>query len=227
MQLKSGAKCPMMVKMRRNFRKMKIGLMGGTFNPVHLAHLVAARDALELFRLDQVWFIPCASPPHKGHGALAPAADRLAMLRRAIRGESWASVCDIELRRGGLSYTVDTLRELKEKHPGADFQFILGTDSLVELHQWREIGTLLTLCPFISIGRPGWSPADVERGGIRLPPPWPERLMTNVRTGHMIGISSTEIRKRASRGLSLRYLVPDAVALYIEKKALYRAREKA
>jgi nicotinate-nucleotide adenylyltransferase len=214
-------------KMRRDFRKMKIGLMGGTFNPVHLAHLVAARDALELFRLDQVWFIPCARPPHKGHGALAPAADRLAMLKRAIRDEPWASVCDMELRRGGLSYTVDTLRELKALHPGARFHFIMGTDSLAELHQWRDIDTLLTLCPFVSIGRPGWSPAALEREGIRLPPPWPERLMARVRTGHMIGISSTEIRKRASRGLSLRYLVPDAVASYIEKKALYRARENA
>jgi nicotinate-nucleotide adenylyltransferase len=201
--------------------------MGGTFNPVHLAHLVAAQDARELFGLDEIWFVPCARPPHKGHGELAPGADRVAMLKLALGGESWARVCEIELQRGGVSYTVETLRELTRLHPGVRFHFILGTDSLVELHQWREIGPLLEMCSFVAMGRPGWDPAKLDSSSLRLPPPWPERLLGQVRTGHMIGISSTEIRERAAKGMSLSYLVPDAVAEYIRKKALYRARENA
>jgi nicotinate-nucleotide adenylyltransferase len=205
----------------------KIGLMGGTFNPVHVAHLVAGQDAWEQFGLDEVWFIPCHRPPHKGEGQLASGEDRAAMLALALKGASWAKVCDIELKRGGTSYTVDTLRELTRQYPDVQFFFILGTDSLMELHQWRDILTLLELCPFISIGRPGWDPVQLDEAAIRLPPPWPGRLKANVRTGHLIGISSTEIRERAGCGLSLRYLVPDAVATYIVNKALYRAREKA
>jgi nicotinate-nucleotide adenylyltransferase len=213
--------------MTRDNGSLKIGLMGGTFNPVHLAHLVAAQDARELFGLDQVWFIPCSRPPHKSAGLLAPGADRVAMLKLALKGEGWARVCEVELEMGGVSYTVETMRELMRLHPSHRFHFILGTDSLVELHQWREIGTLLTLCDFVAIGRPGWDPAGLDQASLRLPPPWPARLLAAVRTGHMIGISSTEIRKRAARGLSLRYLVPDAVARYMTKKALYGARETA
>jgi nicotinate-nucleotide adenylyltransferase len=213
--------------MTQDAGSLKVGLMGGTFNPVHLAHLVAAQDARELFGLDEVWFIPCSAPPHKEHGQLAPGPDRVAMLKLALEGVPWASVCEIELRRGGISYTVETLRELMRLHPGHRFYFILGTDSLVELHQWREIESLLTMCTFVSIGRPGWDPTRLDEASLRLPPPWPGRLLAQVRTGHLIGVSSTEIRERAARGLSLRYLAPDAVVQYIENKALYRARETA
>ncbi len=206
---------------------VQVGLLGGTFNPVHLAHLVAAQDAFELFGLDQVWFVPCARPPHKGDSPLAPAEHRLAMLKLALQGNPWASVCDIELRRGGISYTVDTVRELKRVYPEVAFHFILGTDSLAELHQWREIESLLELCPFLAIGRPGWDPESFDVTSIRLPPPWPGRLKAQIRTGHMIGISSTEIRDRAARGLGLRYLVPDSVSAYMTQKALYRAQETA
>jgi nicotinate-nucleotide adenylyltransferase len=208
-------------------RPVKVGLLGGTFNPVHLAHLVVAQDALEQFGLDQIWFVPCARPPHKGEGHLAPVTDRLAMLKLALQGNPWASVCDSELKRGGVSYTVETVRDLKRLHPGVEFHFVLGTDSLAELHQWREIGALLDICSFIAIGRPGWDPETLDVKSLCLPPPWPGRLKANIRTGHMIGISSTEIRDRAAHGRSLRYLVPDAVAEYMTQKALYRAQETA
>ncbi len=205
--------------------KIKIGLLGGTFNPVHLGHLVAAQDARELFGLDHIWFLPCSRSPLKGGVTLADGSHRLAMLRLALEGNPWASVCDIELKRGGVSYTVETIRELNRLHPEAEFTFIVGTDSLRELHQWREIGTLLGLCRFIAIGRPGWSPESILAESLRLPAPWPERLLAQVRTGHGIGISSTEIRERASRRQSLRYLVPDAVSAYITQQALYGAQE--
>jgi nicotinate-nucleotide adenylyltransferase len=207
--------------MTRDEGSLKIGLMGGTFNPVHLAHLVAAQDARELFGLDQVWFIPCSRPPHKSPGWLASGADRAAMLKLALKGVDWARVSEVELKRGGVSYTVETLRELRRLHPAFRFHFILGTDSLVELHQWREIDALLKLCRFVTIGRPGWDPGALNERSLGLVKPWPARLLAQVRTGHMIGISSTEIRKRAAKGLGLSYLVPDAVARYITKKALY------
>jgi len=205
---------------------VKIGLLGGSFNPVHLGHLVAAQDARERFDLDQVWFLPCARSPLKGAATLAPDAHRLAMLRLALAGNPWASVCDLELERGGISYTVDTVRELQRRHPNADFYFIVGTDALADLHQWREIETLLTLCRFVAIQRPGWEPEAMTAERLRLPPPWPERLRAAIRPGHAIGISSTEIRARAAEGRSLRYLAPDAVIAYIAQQALYGAGEK-
>ena len=211
--------------MPQNAGPVKIGLFGGTFNPVHLGHLVAAQDARELFGLDHVWFLPCSRSPLKGGVTLADSSHRLAMLRLALEGNPWAAICDIELKLGGVSYTVETVRKLKRLHPESDFHFIVGTDSLVELHQWREIRSLLELCRFIAIGRPGWEPGSIGAERLRLPPPWPERLLAQVRTGHGIGISSTEIRERAARGKSLRYLVPDAVSAYITQQALYRAQE--
>lgn len=200
----------------------RLGILGGTFNPVHLGHLMMARDALERFRLDRVIFMPCARPPHKPARDLAPDTDRLAMLRLAVRDEPRFAVSDLEIRRGGVSYTIDTIKALQRRHPRARLHFIIGSDSLFELHGWREVGELLRRSVFIALERPGFSLSQLTARRLRLPEPWPRRLARTVFRGHVMDISSTEIRARVAAGLSLRYLVTPAVAGYIRKKKLYR-----
>ena len=132
-----------------------IGLLGGTFNPVHEGHLSIAREALRLFSLDAVWFIPCAVPAHKPTNNLAPNEDRLAMLCLAIADEPRFSALTIELDRPGTSYTLDTVRELRAQHPADTFVFIIGADTLGELHTWHKPLELLELVRFVTLARPG------------------------------------------------------------------------
>jgi nicotinate-nucleotide adenylyltransferase len=200
----------------------RLGILGGTFNPVHLGHLIMAQDALERFRLDRVIFIPCACPPHKADRELAPDTDRVAMLRLALRGHRRFAVSDLEIRRGGISYTIDTIRALRKKYPVARLHFIIGSDSLYELHGWREIGNLLRQCVFVTLERPGFSLARMTARRLRLKDPWPRRLARTVFRGHVLDASSTEIRRRVAQGLSIRCLVSPAVEEYIFKKKLYR-----
>jgi nicotinate-nucleotide adenylyltransferase len=191
--------------------KRRIGIIGGTFNPIHTGHLLIAQDALEQGRLDRVVFIPSASPPHKRAGNLAPAADRLRMIRLAIAGNQRFEVDDLEICRGGKSYSVDTLTELRRRQPCTEFYFIIGSDSLRELHLWREPDRLVKLCRFIVAVRPGYEPVQ-RRVSVRP---------LIVRT-HVCDVSSSEIRARLARGRSIRYLVPDAVMEYIRRRKLYQ-----
>ncbi len=190
--------------------RTRLGILGGTFNPIHVGHLLIAQDALEQAGLDRVLFIPCATPPHKVAAKLAPARHRLAMVRRAIRGDRRFAVDDLEIRRGGRSYSVDTLAELRGRHPRAEFHFIIGGDSLPELNHWRDIDRLATLCRFVVVGRPGFQPPARNPYRVRI-----------VR-GHACDVSSTDIRARCARRQSIRYLVPDAVFRYIRAHNLYR-----
>ncbi len=192
--------------------------MGGTFNPIHFGHLILARDAVEAFGLDQVIFIPCANPPHKRADRLAAGADRLAMIRKAIRSEPGFCVDDMELKRGGISYSVDTLHALHGRFPSASFYFVIGTDMYQELPTWRKIGELTRLCVFVVMYRPGFNMVQKSRRGPKIP--------ARVFAGHRIGISSSEIRDRVAQGLSIRNLVPDAVARYILDKKLYQRRSR-
>lgn len=191
---------------------MKLGIFGGTFNPIHLGHLLIAEDAAEAFQLDRVVFIPSAAPPHKRPRVLAPAADRLRMVKLAIQGNSRFTCSDIEVRRAGPSYSVETLRHLRSAMPQARFFFIIGADSLRELHRWKEAAELVKLCEFICLARPGQRVARARLRGARI-----HKL-----TGHPADVSSTDIRRRAARGDTIRYLVPDAVRRYIERHRLYR-----
>lgn len=199
----------------------RIGILGGTFNPVHLGHLALAGQAIEAYDLARTLFIPSAKPPHKTLKILASVEHRLAMLRLAVKDNAKFEVCDIEIRRGGPSYTIDTITELKKLNPAAEYYFIIGADSLLELHMWKDIGKLLKLCRFVTFGRPGVDTGRVNGSDIHLDPPWPGELLRNVTAGPMLDISSSNIRRMVAEGASIRYLVPKEVEEYIAGHKLY------
>jgi nicotinate-nucleotide adenylyltransferase len=201
---------------------MKTGLLGGTFNPVHLGHLVLAQDAVEKFELDRVFLVPCAQPPHKGTEALADAEHRYAMLEAAVCDNPFFEPLRIEMERGGISYSIDTVRALQELYPEDEFLFLIGADTLPELHTWHAIYELLDLCTFAGFARPGFD-RDGLQHQIKLDAPWPERLLANFVECHWIGISSTEIRRRVAEGMSIRYLVPPEACMYICEHGLYQS----
>jgi nicotinate-nucleotide adenylyltransferase len=205
--------------------KTRIGLIGGTFNPIHVGHLIAAQSALEHFELAKVVFIPCATPPHKDGGALIEARHRLAMVQAAIEDDLRFEASDIEIQRGGRSYTVDTAQTFHEQAPDAELCFIIGADTLPELRLWRDIQRLLTLVRFVCLARPGTDLAALQAtpDRIGLPAPWPSRLLADVVEGRQVDISSSDIRYRLVEGMSIRYLVPAAVEMYIAEHGLYRA----
>src|SRR5215207_7346871 len=137
---------------------MRLGLFGGSFNPIHYGHLGMARDAREKLQLDRVLFIPTGDPPHKQEGALAPANDRYEMVRLAITGEPSFDLSDVELRRTGKSYSIDTVRQLRRQyHPSAELYFLIGLDAFLDFPSWREPLALLQACRFVVISRPGQS----------------------------------------------------------------------
>ena len=199
----------------------RIGILGGTFNPVHSGHLLLAQNALERLELSTVMFIPCANPPHKAVTRLASAEHRMAMLEMATEHDLRFEASDLEIRRGGLSYTIDTVRELKRLHPSSEFFFIIGADSLLELHTWKDIYDLLKLCRFATFNRPGTDVSAIGLNAIRLDPPWPAVLLKDVLTGQLMDISSSDVRYRVAEGMSIRYLVPQGVEMYIAEHNLY------
>ncbi|MCE9615438.1 MAG: nicotinate-nucleotide adenylyltransferase [Lentisphaerae bacterium] len=200
----------------------RIGILGGTFNPIHVGHLILAQSALETFELSTVLFIPCATPPHKSATDLLPGKHRLAMIERAIEWNPFFESSDQELQRPGISYAVDTVATLSRQYPDASLFFIIGADTLRELHKWRQIYDLLAICRFITFGRPGAELASVATADLGLDPPWPDRLRKDLTVGRHIDISSTDIRYRVAEGLSIRYLVPPEVEMYIAEHGLYR-----
>ena len=187
---------------------MRLGIFGGSFNPIHHGHLVIATRAAEQLKLGRILFIPTVVSPLKRRRDMAPDRERLAMVRKAIRGEPRFEASDLELRRGGTSYTVDTLRELK-RTTGARLYLLLGADALAQMPRWREPDEVRRLATLVGVGRPG-----LRQGG-RMP------KYCKVRAP-LLEISGTDIRRRVRKGLSIRYLVPDAVALHIREKGLYR-----
>ncbi len=187
---------------------MRLGLLGGSFNPIHHGHLITAVRAAEAARLDRVLFIPTAVSPLKPARDLAPGRDRWALLRAAIRGNPLFGASDLELRRGGVSYTVDTLRELR-RSTRARLYWILGADAARLLPKWKSIDEVLGLTEFIVVARPGDSiPRNLSKHQVVRSP--------------LLEISSSEIRERLRKGLSVRYLVPDAVERILRRKGMYR-----
>jgi nicotinate-nucleotide adenylyltransferase len=189
---------------------------------VHLGHLIVAQDAIDHFDLARVLFVPCAQAPHKSPVELVSASHRMAMLEAAVEGDLHFGVSDIEIQRGGVSYTIDTVSALVDEHPDMEVCFIIGADSLVELYLWKDIARLLTLCRIVTIARPGIDLAALSHAELKLPDLWAKRLLADVRVGHQVSISSTDIRYRVAEGMCIRYLVSPAVDMYIHEHSLYR-----
>ena len=202
----------------------RIGIIGGSFDPIHTGHLIVAQDAVERLELSEVIFIPAAVPPHKQHLQQAAAEHRLNMLQLAVETDLRFSVSDIELKRGGVSYSFDTLCELKEDKPNAELVMIVGSDTLVDLHNWYNIDELLTLCDVASFLRPGEDVPSTIAQKVGVSEQHKEMLLRNLIEAHRIEISSTEIRMRVAEGLGIRYLVPPEVEMYIFEHGLYQGR---
>jgi nicotinate-nucleotide adenylyltransferase len=187
---------------------VRLGVYGGAFDPPHLGHLVAASDACEALGLHRLLWVPSAVHPLKA--VRTAAAVRLEMVRAAIAGDDRFQADGLELRRTGPSYTVDTLRELRDRHPGAELFFITGADNLADLPRWREPDEIARLATLAVVSRAGDS---LPEGG-----PYPAVAVPVTR----VDVSSTQVRRRVAAGLSIRYLVPGAVGAVIERERLYR-----
>ena len=204
----------------------KIGILGGSFDPIHIGHLIIAEQISERLTLDLVLLIPCNMPPHKDAANLTAGRHRLRMVEIAIEGNPRFQACDIELTRGGVSYSVDTVTSLKSQYGrGTEFYFIVGADSLIELATWREYKRLLSLCTVVTAARPGCDLGSLPLQEGLCTPEEIAVLKRHIMETPLIGISSTEIRQRRQSGESIRYLVPDAVENYIIEHNLYVSRE--
>jgi nicotinate-nucleotide adenylyltransferase len=196
----------------------RIGVLGGTFDPIHNGHLFVAEDARIRLRLDHLLVIPNAIPPHKKLYDVTPAHHRLMMVALGLSAEGHLEASDIEVARGGRSFTVDTIRLLRTRFPDADLVFITGADAIAEIGTWREPEEVARLCSLVAVSRPGFELGDLQR---LVPPSILPRL--DLHTVPAIGISSTMIRERVAAGLPIVGLTPDRVARYIAGHGLYRA----
>lgn len=199
---------------------MNIGILGGTFDPIHLGHLIVAEDVRLQLGLDQVLFVPAAQPWLKGDRTISPAKERAAMVRLAIASNPYFSFSSVDIDRGGASYTVDTLEDVR-REVGEDeaLYLLVGFDALVDFHRWREPRRILNMCLVVAMPRPGSADFDVASLDEAVPGAALRIIRVQVR---QIEISSSEIRSRVARGLSISYLVPEAVERYILEKQLYR-----
>jgi nicotinate-nucleotide adenylyltransferase len=199
---------------------MRLGLFGGTFDPVHLGHLILAEQCREACRLDRVWFVVAGAPPHKP-GDRTAVAHRLEMVRIAIAGQASFAVSEIETSRPGPHYSFETLDAVHRDRPEDDLFFLIGADSLADLPFWREPGRIAQLATIVVVNRPGIDEVDPER----LPDLGPGAHPLVAVTIPPIGIASTDLRRRLAEGRSIRYMVPRGVEAYIEAQALYQARK--
>jgi nicotinate-nucleotide adenylyltransferase len=199
----------------------RIGIMGGTFNPIHIGHLIAANEVQEKFCLDKVLFIPSGIPPHKPDSEVIDPEHRFEMVRLAVASNSIFEASRIEIDREGNTYTINTLIELKEMYDReTSFYFIIGADVVPELTTWKEFKKVFQLCEFIAVMRPGSTENSFFDGIRQLNEKWGAKI--HPVQSRLIDVSSTEIRQRIMDGASVKYLVPDAVESYISEKGLYR-----
>jgi len=189
---------------------MKLGIYGGSFDPVHLGHLLVAQAAIEELGLEKLFFIPAAQSPFKLESKPAPDSARLQLLRLALAGKINCEIDEQEIRRGGISYTIDTLRDYTKRFPGAGLFYLIGTDNAAKLNEWREADELAKLAEFLAIPRPGESMAEFAK-------PFRGKILK----GFPLGISSSQIRARVKAGLPVENLVPPFVAEAIRNNRLY------
>jgi len=196
---------------------MRLGLFGGTFDPIHLGHLILAEQCRESCGLDRVWFVVAGEPPHKPGGRTA-VAHRLEMAGLAVAGHSAFAVSEIETKRPGPHYSVETLESVRQDSPGEELFFLIGADSLADLVTWREPARIAQLATIVVVNRPGIE--EVDPAGLPDFGPGSHRLLSV--TVPPIGIASTDLRRRLAEGRSIRYQVPRGVEAYIEAHGLYR-----
>lgn len=187
----------------------RIGVLGGTFDPIHVGHLAAASEVCAALSLDRLLVVPAAEHAFKRGTTEASGADRLAMAALAIRDDARMDVSSVDVERGAPTYTIDTMRDLDAAHPGAQWFFVTGADALARLEEWKDVDALRAMATFVGVSRPGYA----------MPGNVPEVLFVEVPG---LGVSSTDVRRRVSQGLPIRYLVPDSVADYIDVHNLYR-----
>jgi len=187
----------------------RIGILGGTFNPIHIGHLMIAQMVLEKLRLDKVIFVPSCLPPHKSGRNLIDARHRLRLARLAVRGNRHFEVSSFEIVNGGKSYSVDTVRYFRRRYPGAKLFFVIGSDHIVKLHTWKNIQEVIKIVSFIAVYRPGFK---TIRSRIRVK----SMIIPGVHT------SSSDIRRRLVAGKTVKHLIPENVFRYIRKYKLYR-----
>lgn len=188
----------------------RIGIFGGSFDPVHCGHLLVAQAAMEELSLTRLFFIPAAQSPFKPQSAPAPALERLRMLRLALAGQTRCEIDEQEIRRGGTSFTIDTVRDYVDRFPRAKLFYLIGADHVPTLPAWREADRLAELVEFVVIPRPGQPPA-------KFPSPFRGRELE----GFPLGVSSSAIRRRVKAGQSIQSLVPEAVVEAIRNSKLY------
>jgi len=188
---------------------VKVGILGGTFNPIHAGHLILAEEAREKLNLDKIIFMPTYLPPHKDKSEIASAQDRFKMIKIAIKGNNHFSVSDLEIKRQGRSYTIDTVRDFKKLHPKDELYFISGSDLLKYLAEWKDLEEILKIVKFVVATRPGYPLEKI-----------PDYISTvSIRA---VDISGFEVREASKADKSFRYLVPEGVYNYIIKRKLYR-----
>lgn len=209
---KENSPCARLLAQSRSL-PVKIGILGGSFDPVHFGHLTAAQDALEQLSLDRLILVPAAQAPLKPADVRSSAEDRLAMLRAAVGGDSRFEISDFEIRKGGISYTIDTVRYFRLKYPTDQLYWVIGGDQLAKLPLWRGIEELGRMIEFICLERPGHaSEARPAIPGVKI-----HRC-----PGHQLEISSTELRERIRKGLPVDFFIPNKAVEHIEKRLLYR-----
>lgn len=188
----------------------RIGIFGGSFDPVHLGHLLVAQAAREELELDRLFFVPAAQSPFKPERQPISAAERLRLLRLALEGQDWCEIDDQEIRRGGTSYTIDTIHEYARRFPQARLWYLIGADHAPQMSKWRQADELASLVEFAMVARPGELTTP-------LPPPFRGRTLS----GFPLGVSSSQIRARIKAQLPIQHLVPPAVAEAIRNNRLY------
>lgn len=200
----------------------RLGIFGGSFDPVHFGHLQLARSAAEQAELEEVWLVPTAIQPHKRHGPVASNEDRLAMLAAALADEPGLVVSDREIARGGVSYTVDTLRAIQEESPDAELFLLMGADTLHDLPLWHEPAEVLRLATPMVVQRPGEPPADFQKLSELADADRIQSIRQQQIKMPAMAVSSSEIRRRVSVGEPIVEFVPQEVASYIAQQGLYR-----
>lgn len=205
---------------QKSLNRKRLGIMGGTFDPIHYGHLVAAEMACNEFALERVIFIPTGTPPHKTGRKIASSEFRYDMVALAIADNELFEVSRIEIDRIGLTYTVDTLRLLQEQYPDYELYFITGADAFREIFTWRNVQKILELTQFIGASRPGFDDHTFLNQLQQNHPELYERMHSLEVPA--LAISSTDIRSRVKKGQSIRYLLPEPVRLFINEKGLYQ-----